>query len=82
MYAVMSTFELSLDSIWFLCFSESALHQYYMPTLAEEGFFLWGMDNHRKYKHAGCKQQTFKTASLCVDEGKINRRFSSTIDIK
>lgn len=60
MYVLMSTFELSLDSIWFLCFSESALHQYYMPTLAEEGFFLLGNDDHRKHKHTGRKQQKFK----------------------
>lgn len=60
MYVLMSTFELSLDSIWFLCFCESALHQYYMPTLAEEGFFLLGNGNHRKHKHSAHKQQKLK----------------------
>lgn len=60
MYVLMSTFELSLDSIWFLCFSESAPHQYYMPTLAEEGLFLLGNGNHREHKHTGRKQQKLK----------------------
>lgn len=50
----------SSDSIWFLCLCESALHQYYMPTLAEEGFFLLGNGNRKKHKHTGHKQQKFK----------------------
>lgn len=53
----MSTFELSLDSITFECSGESALHQYYMPTLAEEKFFLLANVNRREHKHNSRKQK-------------------------
>lgn len=47
-----STFELSLGSIWLLCFRMSALHQYYMPALAEAGVFLFGWRRSRTHRGA------------------------------
>lgn len=81
MYVLMSTFELSLDSIWFVCFSESALHQYYMPTLAEEGFFLLGNDNHRKHKHTGHKQQKSKLFPHVEIEERLMWRKSFAVTV-
>lgn len=75
MYTLMSTFELGLDSIWLLCFWESAQHQYYMltPALAAPPPppSPLGSDCHRKHKHSHRKQQKSKLFPCGEKEARL-----------
>lgn len=82
MYALMSASELSSDSIWSLCFFESAQHQYYMPTPAEAGLFFSlspCLVATAAERHSWRKQQKFQVFPCVGKEkrltwGEIGRR--------
>lgn len=72
----MSASELSSDSIWLLCFCESAQHQYYMPAPAEAGLFSLPVWEPLPQKAQTQSPQTTKvpTFSLCGKGEEITGR--------